>query len=118
MLDPPEPFQNVNLLCPLNVQTPCMSFSGVLFYEHHLAIFLKCQIETDPDWGPSEALKAEMMISFKYLEACIENMQDEQKGTFECSLVEGAAMGLLKSGYPISQKLFEKMGHLKYSMGF
>ena len=87
-------------------------------YEHHLAIFLKCQIETDPDWGPSEALKAEMMNSFRYLEACIENMQDEQKGTFECSLVEGAAMGLLKSGYPISEKLFQKMGHLKYSMGF
>ena len=93
-------------------------FSGVLMYELHLAIFLKCQIETDPEWGPSEALKAEMMTSFKYLEACIENMQDEQKGTFECSLVEGAAVGLLKSGYPISQKLFQKLGHLKYSMGF
>ena len=33
-----------------------LSLLGVLMYEHHLAIFLKCQIETHPDWGPSEAL--------------------------------------------------------------
>ena len=42
-------------------------FSGVLQYELHLAIFMVTQLDTDPDWGPTDAQNEEMLRAFQSL---------------------------------------------------
>ena len=92
-------------------------FSGVLQYELHLAIFMVTQLDTDPDWGPTDAQNAEMLRAFQSLEQCIWNLRHEQEGTFESMLCKGAVVGLLKSGYPLPRELMDDLGHLKYTLG-
>ena len=103
-----------------------------------MAINYVTQLDTDPDYGPSNAQQAEIMKAYKYLgknflesnififtfkkifffsEESIDLLQHEQEGTFENALFTATVVGLLRSGYGLPEELMIKYAHLKYSAG-
>ena len=102
-----------------------------------MAINYVTQLDTDPDYGPSNAQQAEIMRAYKYLgknflefnifiltfkksffsEESIDLLQHEQEGTFENALFTATVVGLLRSGYGLPEELMIKYAHLKYSAG-
>ena len=103
-----------------------------------MAINYVTQLDTDPDYGPSNAQQAEIMKAYKYLgknflecnifiltfkksffysEESINLLQHEQEGTFENALFTATVVGLLRSGYGLPEELMIKYAHLKYSAG-
>ena len=111
---------------------------GLLLNELNMAINYVTQLDTDPDYGPSNAQQAEIMKAYKYLgknflefnifiltfkksfffsEESIDLLQHEQEGTFENALFTATVVGLLRSGYGLPEELMIKYAHLKYSAG-